>query len=152
MRLDDINYELPAQLIAQHPIEPRDRARLLVDQQLPRQGQEHRVADADLGARAVCRAVLASRGSDWLTAEEMRRVLAAYGIPLAPTAFARSAAAAVEAAEAMGFPVEMFTVLFAIPRTAGWLAALREAVRRGEGNVPSRKPVDDRGLAERGLS
>jgi citrate synthase len=22
----------------------------------------------------------------------------------------------------MGFPVEMFTVLFAIPRTAGWLA------------------------------
>lgn len=31
MRLDDIDYELPAQLIAQHPIEPRDRARLLVD-------------------------------------------------------------------------------------------------------------------------
>jgi citrate synthase len=24
--------------------------------------------------------------------------------------------------QAMGFPVEMFTVLFAIPRTAGWLA------------------------------
>lgn len=57
------------------------------------------------GARTVCRAVLASRGSDWLTPEEMRRVLAAYGIALAPTAFARSAAAAVEFAEAMGFPV-----------------------------------------------
>ncbi len=24
--------------------------------------------------------------------------------------------------QAMGFPMEMFTVLFAIPRTAGWLA------------------------------
>ena len=24
--------------------------------------------------------------------------------------------------QAMGFPLEMFTVLFAIPRTAGWLA------------------------------
>ncbi|MEY3165190.1 MAG: hypothetical protein RLZZ270_929, partial [Actinomycetota bacterium] len=31
MRLDDIDYELPAELIAQHPIEPRDSARLLVD-------------------------------------------------------------------------------------------------------------------------
>ena len=31
MRLDDIDYHLPAELIAQHPIEPRDSARLLVD-------------------------------------------------------------------------------------------------------------------------
>ncbi|WP_232280938.1 ABC transporter substrate-binding protein [Novosphingobium nitrogenifigens] len=37
-------------------------------------------------------------------------------------------------------------------RTAGWLAALREAVRRGEKNVSGRKPADERGLAERGLS
>ena len=29
---------------------------------------------------------------------------------------------------AMGFPVDMFPVLFAIPRTAGWLAQWREMV------------------------
>ena len=28
--------------------------------------------------------------------------------------------------QALGFPVDMFTVLFAIPRTAGWLAHMQE--------------------------
>lgn len=32
MRLDDFDYELPPHRIAQHPVEPRDSARLLVDQ------------------------------------------------------------------------------------------------------------------------
>ena len=32
MRLSDIDYELPEELIAQKPIEPRDASRLLVDQ------------------------------------------------------------------------------------------------------------------------
>lgn len=31
MRLSDIDYDLPEELIAQHPVEPRDSARLLVD-------------------------------------------------------------------------------------------------------------------------
>jgi S-adenosylmethionine:tRNA ribosyltransferase-isomerase len=31
MRLDDFDYDLPETLIAQHPVEPRDAARLLVD-------------------------------------------------------------------------------------------------------------------------
>ncbi len=34
--------------------------------------------------------------------------------------------------EAMGFPVEMFPVLFAIPRTAGWLAQWQEMLQDPE--------------------
>jgi len=56
-------------------------------------------------ARAVCQAVLATRGEDWLKEEEMRRVLAACGVTMSPTAFARTAEHAAEAATSMGFPV-----------------------------------------------
>ncbi len=33
MRIEDFDYELPVECIAQHPVEPRDSARLLVDRQ-----------------------------------------------------------------------------------------------------------------------
>ena len=37
--------------------------------------------------------------------------------------------------QAMGFPTEMFTVLFAIPRTAGWLAQWDEMVSDPEQKI-----------------
>jgi citrate synthase len=37
--------------------------------------------------------------------------------------------------QAMGFPVEMFPVLFAIPRTAGWLAQWEEMVNDPEQKI-----------------
>ena len=69
-------------------------------------GEPREFADVSPNAaRAVCQSVIASRGETWLTEEEMRRVLAAFGVPLSPTAFARTAERAAEAAEAMGYPV-----------------------------------------------
>ncbi|HLB23560.1 MAG TPA: citrate synthase [Dehalococcoidia bacterium] len=37
--------------------------------------------------------------------------------------------------QALGFPVEMFPVLFAIPRTAGWVAQWRELITDGEQKI-----------------
>ncbi len=56
-------------------------------------------------ARELCRAVLDSRGADWLTAEETRRVLNAFGLPLLPTVIARTADEAAALAAVFGFPV-----------------------------------------------
>lgn len=49
--------------------------------------------------------------------------------------------------QAMGFPIEMFTVLFAIPRTAGWLAHWLELLEREERIARPRQLYD--GPAER---
>jgi acetyl coenzyme A synthetase (ADP forming)-like protein len=56
-------------------------------------------------ARELCREVLADRNDDWLTPEEVRRVLNAFGLPLLPTLLARTADDAVGLAAAMGYPV-----------------------------------------------
>ncbi|MGC4084315.1 MAG: acetate--CoA ligase family protein [Vicinamibacterales bacterium] len=53
----------------------------------------------------LCRAVVESRGNAWLTAEETRRVLHAFGLPLLPTVLARSADEAAALAAVFGFPV-----------------------------------------------
>src|SRR3954468_23127425 len=56
-------------------------------------------------ARDICGAVLEARGDSWLTAEETRRVLNAFGLPLLPTVLARSADDAAALASIFGFPV-----------------------------------------------
>ena len=45
--------------------------------------------------------------------------------------------------EAMGFPVDMFTVLFAIPRTAGWLAQWEEMLCDPETKIVRPRQVYD---------
>jgi len=50
--------------------------------------------------------------------------------------------------QAMGFPTEMFTVLFAIPRTVGWLAQWEELLNDPEQKI-SRPRQDYIGYAER---
>lgn len=56
-------------------------------------------------ARALCRRVVDERGDDWLTPEESRRVLDAYGLPVLPGVLARSADEAAAVAAVFGFPV-----------------------------------------------
>jgi acetate---CoA ligase (ADP-forming) len=56
-------------------------------------------------ARELCREVLADRNEDWLTPEEVRRVLNAFGLPLLPTLLAPTADDAVGVASALGYPV-----------------------------------------------
>ena len=50
--------------------------------------------------------------------------------------------------EALNFPPEMFTVLFAIPRTSGWLAQWLEMVQDSEQKIARPKQIytGDRGL------
>jgi citrate synthase len=43
--------------------------------------------------------------------------------------------------QAMGFPVEMFTVLFAIPRTAGWIAQWEEMLTDPEQKIARPRQV-----------
>ena len=62
--------------------------------------------------------------------------------------------------QAMGFPVEMFPVLFAIPRTVGWLAQWDELLRDPEQRIARPRqiyvgsdvrdyiPIGERGRAE----
>jgi acetyl coenzyme A synthetase (ADP forming)-like protein len=62
--------------------------------------------DLDLpAARNVCLQALAERGGGWLSAEEVRAVLSAMRLPVAPGGVARTAEEAAELAQRLGFPV-----------------------------------------------
>jgi len=64
--------------------------------------------DADAqAARDICRRAAARQDAGWLTDDEVRGVLAAYGLPLAAGAIAHSAEEAAAMAHAIGFPVAL---------------------------------------------
>jgi acyl-CoA synthetase (NDP forming) len=56
-------------------------------------------------ARSLCQSVLHRGGACWLSAEEIRTVLAAFAVPLPQTAVCRTADEAAKAAQEIGFPV-----------------------------------------------
>jgi acyl-CoA synthetase (NDP forming) len=66
-------------------------------------------------ARAVCRRALEARGPGWLTADEVRAVLGAFALPLAPGTIAHSPDEAAALAQVIGFPVVAKLSARAIP-------------------------------------
>jgi acetate---CoA ligase (ADP-forming) len=56
-------------------------------------------------ARAVCRRALEARGEGWLTGDEVRELLGAFALPLAPGTVVHSAEEAAALAQVIGFPV-----------------------------------------------
>ena len=56
-------------------------------------------------ARRICRAALDARGDTWLSDEEVRSVLGAFGLPLVAGVVARTADEAAALAAAIGWPV-----------------------------------------------
>jgi acyl-CoA synthetase (NDP forming) len=57
------------------------------------------------GARTVCQTALAAQGGGWLSAEDVRKVLAALALPLPGGGFCRTADEAALVASQVGFPV-----------------------------------------------
>ena len=56
-------------------------------------------------ARTLCRQIVEARGSTWLTEDEVRQVLHAFGLPLVAGTIARTAEDAAALATGLGFPV-----------------------------------------------
>jgi acyl-CoA synthetase (NDP forming) len=56
-------------------------------------------------ARTLCQQIVEARGSTWLTGDEVRQVLHAFGLPLAAGTIARTAEDAAALARVLGFPV-----------------------------------------------
>ncbi len=66
-------------------------------------------------ARGICRGALAARGDGWLTGDEVRALLGAFALPLAPGTIARTADEAAALAHVIGFPVVAKLSARAIP-------------------------------------
>jgi acetyl coenzyme A synthetase (ADP forming)-like protein len=107
-------------------------------------------------ARSVCRAALAGRGPGWLTTEETRRILSAFGLPLAPGGVARTAEEAAALARRLGFPVAVKLASHTIvhkTEIGGVRLGLAddEAVRRAFVEIKDRLVREGRGEAMEGV-
>ena len=58
-------------------------------------------------ARALCQTILKDRGAGWLSAEEVRKVLSAFALPLPRGGVCHTSDEAAELARAIGFPVAL---------------------------------------------
>ena len=58
-------------------------------------------------ARALCQQALRERGAAWLSGEETRNVLSAFGLPLPPGGICRNADEATKMAAQIGFPAAL---------------------------------------------
>ena len=58
-------------------------------------------------ARALCQSIVKERGTVWLDAKEVRKVLQDFALPMPPGEICRSADAAARAAQQIGFPVAL---------------------------------------------
>jgi acyl-CoA synthetase (NDP forming) len=58
-------------------------------------------------ARLLCQDILKARGSGWLSADEIRKILAALSLPLPPGAVCQTADEAAQRAQQIGFPVAL---------------------------------------------
>jgi acetyl coenzyme A synthetase (ADP forming)-like protein len=93
--------------------------------------------------QAAARRLLGKAGEGWLSAEDVRRLLEAYGIPVVAERFATNADEAVAAAAELGYPVVVKTAAAGAHKTeeGGVLLdlrdadAVREAVTKIEGDV-----------------
>jgi acetyl coenzyme A synthetase (ADP forming)-like protein len=68
-------------------------------------------------ARRVVSAALVESDDRWLTPDEARALLAAYGLPIVPERTASSSNAAVEAAAELGYPVVVKTAIAGVHKT-----------------------------------
>jgi acetyl coenzyme A synthetase (ADP forming)-like protein len=101
-------------------------------------GEQGRVPELDRIDQGTARAVVEEAGERWLRADEVRRLLSAYGLPLVPERVAQSLEEAVAAADELAYPVVVKTAAAGVHKTeTGGVAldlrdpeAVRDAVTR----------------------
>ena len=107
-------------------------------------------------ARAICQSALSEQGSGWLSAEDIRRILAAFALPLSSGGVCRTVDEAVRLAAEIGFPVAVKLVSRRIVHktdVGGVCLNLRDdaAVREAFVQIQKRLTQDGRGEVMEGV-